>query len=239
MDAGKALPSYLTDEHTFEEAYQHFINITLPSRPRKASMHDTKQCLKWWHEQLGCYALHRVTPALVAEYRDKFSLRMNKQGKPLAAQTIKHYLNSLSSLMAACEKEYFWIDHNPVRQVLKPAIKNNRVQFLSDAERASLLEACRASQSQHLYDIVVLALSTGMRQGEILKLRWQDVDLKRGRITLHETKNGEERVVPLTGHALERLSCKVRLLHNDHVFPGDTDSGHAEVRQYRGHSDDR
>ena len=40
-------------------------------------------------------------------------------------------------------------------------------------------------------------MATGMRQGKILNLRWQDVDFSRRIITLHETKNGERRAVPL------------------------------------------
>ena len=71
IDAGKALPSHLTDDHTLDEAYRRFVNITLPARARNASQADTKQRLKWWHEQLGRYSLHRITPALVSEYRGK------------------------------------------------------------------------------------------------------------------------------------------------------------------------
>lgn len=92
-----------------------------------------------------------------------------------------------------------------------------------------MLTACRASDSKNLYAIVVLALSTGMRQREILNLHWNHVDLKRGRITLHDTKNGDSRVVPLLGHAMEVLQqhSKVRQLHSPFVFSGDTKSGHA------------
>jgi integrase len=56
-----------------------------------------------------------------------------------------------------------------------------------------------------LYPCVVLALSTGMRQAELMGLKWCDVDLKNGVAILHETKNGDRRRVPLSGHALELL----------------------------------
>lgn len=96
-----------------------------------------------------------------------------------------------------------------VRRMREPA---GRVRFLSEEERAALLSACRRSGNPHLYHIVVLALSTGMRQGEILNLAWPDVDLKRGRLTLHKTKNGDRRGVLLAGYALELLRecAKVR-----------------------------
>ena len=53
-------------------------------------------------------------------------------------------------------------------------------------------------------------------------LKWRDVDLERGRITLQDTKNRERRVVPLTGHALELLKdrSKIRRIGSDLMFPG-------------------
>jgi len=67
-----------------------------------------------------------------------------------------------------------------------------------------------------------LALSTGMRQGEIMNLRWQDVDFEKGIIILHETKNDERRAVPLTSYALELLKeqNKLRRIDTDLLFPG-------------------
>ena len=68
---------------------------------------------------------------------------------------------------------------------------------------------------------MTIALTTGMRQGEILTLRWPVIDLERKRLVLHETKNGERRAVPLTGPALTTLKAwaKVRRLDTDLVFP--------------------
>jgi len=61
-----------------------------------------------------------------------------------------------------------------------------------------------------------------MRQGESMGLRWGDVDMERGRIVLHDTKNNERRAVPLTGHALDviREHARVRRLDSDLLFPG-------------------
>ncbi|MEE8303634.1 MAG: site-specific integrase, partial [Candidatus Tectomicrobia bacterium] len=98
---------------------------------------------------------------------------------------------------------------------------HGRVRFLSDEERARLLHACRASQNRWLYPVVVLALATGARKMEILHLTWADVDLRRTRITLHDTKNRELRALPLAGHALDaiRTLAKVRRLDTSLLFP--------------------
>jgi integrase len=122
-------------------------------------------------------------------------------------------------------KEWQWADENPVLKVTKPKEPRGRVRFLSDDERVRLLGACKASQSPWLYPVVVLALSTGMRAQEIMGLTWGRVDLKAGRILLEETKNGERRVVPLTGHVLQLLKehSKVRQLDTDLLWPGRQD----------------
>lgn len=108
-----------------------------------------------------------------------------------------------------------------MRKVDRPSEPNGRVRFLSDAERGALLNACTESKNPWLHTVVLLALSTGMRKGELMNLRWPDVDLPNGRITLRETKNGETRVVPLVGPASEAMKAhaKVRRMDTDLVFP--------------------
>ncbi len=109
-----------------------------------------------------------------------------------------------------------------MRKIKKPTEPRGRVRFLDDDERERLLKACRESDNEWLYLCVILALSTGMRQGELMGLKWPDVNLKDGFIILHETKNGERRRVPIAGLALELLRdhSKVRRLDTPLLFPG-------------------
>ncbi|NOZ71257.1 MAG: site-specific integrase, partial [Chloroflexi bacterium] len=143
------------------------------------------------------------------------------------------YMAALSHAFTIAVNEWGWLDDTPMRKVKKPALPRGRVRFLSDdttdkhgntidGERTRLLKACAESKNPYLYTVVVLALSTGMRQGEIMGLTWDDVDLHQGRATLHKTKNGERRVVPLAGKALELLKDhnKVRSLQTNLLFPG-------------------
>lgn len=80
-------------------------------------------------------------------------------------------------------------------------------------------------RSRLLYAIVVIALSTGARKNEIMTLKWPQINLSQGLITLHETKNNERRTIPLQGHALElvRELAKVRRLDTDLLFPSHKD----------------
>lgn len=95
---------------------------------------------------------------------------------------------------------------SPTRHIAKHEETRGRVRFLSDDERARLLEACRASSWPRLYVFVLLALTTGARRGELLGLRWCDVDLERGEALLHDTKNGDRRALVLLPQVLEELA---------------------------------
>lgn len=109
------------------------------------------------------------------------------------------------SCLLIAVKEWEWMDENPVCKINKPKLPQGRIRFLNELEKNRLLEACKQSNSSSLYPIVVLALSTGMRKGEILTLTWDDIDLDREAILLQTTKNGERRLVPLTGLSLQLI----------------------------------
>jgi integrase len=184
-------------------------------QPTKRDKRGLAQRVSRWQEQLGDRLLGDVTPATVAQCRDK----LVSEGRTGA--TANRYLMALSSVLAyVSTPEVAWLESNPVHRVRKNPESRGRVRFLSEDERKRLLAECRKSPSPNLYLAVVLSLATGARQSEIMNLRWGDVDLERGIATLHETKNGERRALHLAGHALELLKrrAKVRYLHSDLVF---------------------
>jgi integrase len=135
---------------------------------------------------------------------------------------VDKYLKNLSHVFNVAVADWAWLDSNPVKKVKSPKLPRGRVRFLDDNERARLLIACKESNNAWLYLCVVLALSTGMRQGELMGLKWQDVNLKDGYLILHQTKNGTRRRVPIAGLGLELLAehSKIRRLDTDLLFPG-------------------
>ncbi len=92
-----------------------------------------------------------------------------------------------------------------VKNIRKLPEPRGSERFLTQEERIRLLQACHDSICKLLFPIVLLALSTGMRKAEILGLKWKDIDFGSGRISLHHTKNGDNRVVPVKGLALTKL----------------------------------
>lgn len=187
------------------------------------SWRDTERHLNIWLELLGDCQLDHITPARIAEGRDKLLAEITVRGKLRHAGTVTRIMAALSSCLAYGVKELQWVDRNPTEKASKPGHSAARVRFLSDDERAALLKACRESSNPDLYPAVVLSLTTGARKGEIMGLVWSQIDFKTRAISLRqgETKNNEARTLPLVGEAFTLLQAraKVRQLHDDRVFP--------------------
>lgn len=81
------------------------------------------------------------------------------------------------------------------------------MRYLDRNERERLLAACRDSHDRRLYPLVVTAISTGMRQGELLRLRWKDIDFEDGYAVIHQSKNDDRRAVPIPPPALTVLAA--------------------------------
>ena len=184
--------------------------------------------MAYWRSAFTGMVLADITPAVVATERDKLATLAPKRGRgtqagaTLTPATVNRYLATLSACFTFARKELHWIERNPCAAITKPSENNERVRYLSDDERTKLLAACKASRNEWLYLAVVLALSTGARQGELMNLRWPQIDFARRTILLRagETKNKAGRVLPLTGEALDllRARVKVRRLNDDRVF---------------------
>lgn len=181
---------------TLAHAIDRYQKHILPKKKKS----KREYIVQWWKEKLGHLTLNEITPALIAKIRDDL-INEEVSGKKRASATILKYLVTLSHIFSMCIKEWHWIESNPVMRVTKPSLPKGRTRFLDDDERKRLLEECQKSKNLYLYTIVVLDISTGMRRSEILNLKWQDIDFERERIVLHETKNGEVRVLPLVGLA--------------------------------------
>ncbi|MBX3647167.1 MAG: tyrosine-type recombinase/integrase [Rhodocyclaceae bacterium] len=217
-------------KHTLAMAIDRYAEEVLPHKA-KGGANQTAQ-FAWWRSQLGAYVLADITPALVAEYRGRLQRlpidprvkRPSKDATPRmrANATVVRYLAALSHVLSVSVKEWGWLEVNPVANVRKPKEERGRERFLSDNERQRLLDAA-VVYGPSFYTLIVLALSTGMRRGEMLSLRWSQIDFQRGRITLLKTKNGEIRVVPLAGKAHELLLqlAKVRKIDCELVFSGE------------------
>ena len=200
------------------ELIDRYIAEVLPKKA-KGSKFNTNQSqqLEWWKKHLGAYLLSDITAPRIVEARNKLKR---------SPATINRYMSALSHVFTIAIREWGWIEDSPIRKISKQKEPRGRMRYLSDEERIKLIEAARDIEDPTLYTVIVLALSTGARQGELLGLSWKDVDFKRGLLTFHETKNGERRTVPLTGLAHDLL--KERHSKRDKIgsliFPSETNT---------------
>ena len=154
----------------------------------------------------------------IARYRDE-------RLKVVSPGTVKRELVVMAHLFEVARREWGIPIANPVRDIKTPAdnkARDRRLQLgLGDQENEEtrLLRACRAARNTNLLPIVRLALETAMRQGELLGLRWEHVNIAKRIAHLPETKNGEARTVPLSTTAVETLRSLPRNL-NGQVFAG-------------------
>ncbi len=132
----------------------------------------------------------------IAKYRD---IRLSV----VKGDTVRRELAIVRHCIEVARNEWgFVLPSNPVQQVKMPRAGNPRERRAHAGELEKLLEACKASSSRWLPAVIQLAVETGMRRGELLAMRWDDVDLEARTVVLRNTKNGFPRTVPLSTRAL-------------------------------------
>lgn len=204
-------------KHTLADLVDRYIETILPTKPKNAR--NVRQHLLWWKHELGYCLLSEIKSSHIAHKRDELLSQDTFYKKPRSSTTVVRYIASLSHAFFIAVKEWEWMDENPICKINKPKLPQGRIRFLNESEKNRLLEACKKSNSSCLYPIVVLALSTGMRKGEILSLQWENIDIGKGAILLQTTKNGERRLVPLVGLSHELLKKIQSESETKLVFP--------------------
>lgn len=200
------------------------------------SWDEVDRRLNWWRARMGNEMLDAITPTRIAECRDELlATPKTYGGGKRSGADVNRTIAALSSAMAHAVKELGWIERNPCERVTKQKEAGGRIRFLSDEELPVLLNAVRASPHPDLLPAVLLALTTGARKGEILGLRWSQIDFKRRAITLShgETKNNVGRALPLSGEVVKLLQArnKVRKIDDDRLFPPAENCQELELRE--------
>jgi len=156
------------------------------------------------------YAIGSINGRMIAEYRDK-------RLEAVSGSTVHRELALLSHLFNVAARDWgFALNTNPVSQVRKPTPNKARDRVLNDTQRQALIAACAQCQSPWIKPVVVFALETAARRGEILALTWRDVDLER-KIAKVSGKTGN-RTIPLSPACVSMLTSLPRSLEG-HVFP--------------------
>lgn len=202
MDSNLFISSSLAETYTFQELAERYIDEVLPT---KKSMIKMESMIRGICMQIGIYTAIRLTPSVLAAFRDN-RLRTVKN------ETVRKDLLTIKRILDIASKEWgVYLPHgNPVEMItIPPQPKRGRERRLELGELEKLLIAAK-DYSCELFSIISIALETAMRRSEICNLRWENIDKKKRVVKLFDTKNGESRQVPLSLEALKVLKTKPR-----------------------------
>jgi integrase len=165
-------------------------------------------------QRIASYSMANLTPSVIAGYRDD---RM----KTVGAGTIIRELSILSGIISHARKEWSLPTANPCALVRKPPTPPGRTRLLSTEEEARLLHELQPvrRRSPWMVPLVMLALESAMRRGELLALRWENINLATQTAFLPLTKNGTSRTVPLSKKAVAILEGLPNCGEEGPVFP--------------------
>ena len=151
----------------------------------------------------GKLRLDEITAFRIEQFKRERMTAPTKHGKVRAPASVNHEITLLSAILRlAIEQGH--LETNPCRKVKKLRLNNRRHRYLTDEEETRLLEACFGPR-QHLAPLIRLAVNTGMRRGELLKLTWRDVDFGRDVLHVRDPKNSRDRALPLNAEARRAL----------------------------------
>jgi len=157
-----------------------------------------------------------ITPTKIAKLRDALLAERK-------SSTVCKYLAFISNAWNIARKEWgINLPDNPVSMIKKPIVKDRRDRILTSKEYEKLLHACSLSKLYSMKGMVIFAYTTGARYGEILKLQKNDVDFIKRTAMLRDTKNNEDRVLPLTEEAIKVLK-EQPLTTSGHFFQASND----------------
>jgi integrase len=191
------------EDKTFREMIEKFFKDCIPPKSKKPYRSNLQTLLDFF----GDSPLSSITPKAVSDYKAK------RKDLGILSATINHELAVLKRMFNLAVKEWEWFVTNPIATVSLETGVNERDRWITYEEEEKLLSCC----NNWFKDVVILALNTGLRQGEIVDLSWKSgVDLFRKTITVLKSKNDEKRTIPMNAKIFEMLKArfKVRPIHD-------------------------
>lgn len=174
--------------------------------------------------EFGDKKLDEITPAMIEKFKSKRRESITRRGKKRAPASVNRELEALSRIYTlATDQDLAAV--NPCHKVKKLLMDNARTRYLSVEEEERLLEVM-TGRITHLGPIVIIAIDTGLRRGELLSLEKEQVDFILNVINVKRTKSGKGRTVPMTPRVSEELKRLCENSDSRYLF-GNPDTGKA------------
>lgn len=202
---------------TLGELVQRYLNEVVPFK--KAADVEKIMLEAFLRHKICKKRLSELTTADFASYRDE-------RLKTIIAKSLKREFSPISNMFEVARVDWLLpLRGNPLSDLSLKVKDNKRDRRLREGELDKLLEAGKKTRNPFLIPIVRLALETAMRRGEILALKYRDVDIERCTATIRESKNGYSRVIPLSSLAVALLETTMAVMsdkakaQNERIFP--------------------
>ena len=177
----------------------------------KASYSRERYALEGFKKYFSGRYLSDLTPWVIEKWKREREKRVEKSTVNRELTVLKHMLK-----MAV---KWDLTQSNPAASVAPFPVQEGRIRYLSETEIPALLDACEKEvTSPWLYPLVSLALNTGARQGELIQLQWQDLDLEQGLIYFGRTKNRKLKTVPMNRPARNAIEWLSNHRYGDYLF---------------------
>jgi integrase len=209
IDQGCFVDLRAAETTTLHQLLARYLRDVTPMH--KGAKQEALRLKAWQASKLAQRPVAAVRPEDIAQWRD------DRLAKGKSPATVTHDLATLSAVFTKARREWSIPVQNPVKEIEKPGLGKQRDRRLEGDEEIRLLKACDQGPPW-LRTMVVLAIETAMRQGELRTLAWRDVDLTGSVARLQDTKNGEPRQVPLSSSARAVLAALPVAIDGGPVF---------------------
>ncbi len=199
-----------TQRITLSELIVRYRDTVMVNKRSKASGTDTLNL--FLRQPFAKLPLSSISPATFSAFRDK-------RLKDVKAATVCREMGVIQRMFEVAIKEWdIPLAANPMKAVAKPKVgpaRDRRVE--GKAELGSLMRASEQCRNPLIAPLFLFALETGMRRGELVNIRWDQIDRRKRTLHIPKTKNGYPRTIPLSSAALEIL--KGLPMDDERVFP--------------------
>jgi len=196
---GKWFPHLEGEDRTFNDLMNRYMKEYSVIYKAPSSHLRDKGLEKHLRSFFGDSLLTQITPNMISEYK------LKRRADGVSPRTINYELSLMGHTFNLAMKEWEWVKDNPVMRVRKERVNNKVERWLTLDEEQKLL----VSSSLWLREIIIFAIHTGLRQGEIMDLKWSQINFTRKTMIITEQKNRAVDTLPLNATVLDLLANKV------------------------------
>lgn len=175
---------------------------------------------KHLEQRFGSRRLDAISPFDVERLMLALKRGKSQRGTPYRPATIRQIVGLLSRLYSIAETWSMYDGSNPCRKVKKPKLNNQVTEFFTDDELSRLLQTLDTWKNRMSASFVLFLLCTGLRRGELFKMKWSHIDFNRHTVTLRDPKGKKDITLPLSDKAVDVLLIIPKKYETPYVFYG-------------------